>query len=175
MHHNIFFPVPLKCRSKLMFKLFNATVIFSVTNIFLFHITNCIQLVISNDLLILWLSFFCLSRTSAIETSPGSCFMRISSASSFSNFNASSNELESRFNISSIKSFDCISVIAKMKMMTCGEGRDRERENFWHVISVIQSHFYGSKSCFYDIWFFFCVNGPQWQITLFWRRRAFKL
>lgn len=59
-------------------------------------------------LLILWLSFFCRSRTSAIESSSGSCFMRIlSSASSFSNFKASSKEFESKLRISSIKSFDC--------------------------------------------------------------------
>lgn len=57
--------------------------------------------------LILWLSFFWRSRTSAIESSSGSCFIRIlSSASSFSNFRASSKEFESKLRISSIKSFD---------------------------------------------------------------------
>lgn len=58
-------------------------------------------------LLILWLSFFCLSRTSAIESSSGSCFIKIlSSARNLSNFNASSNDPESKLRISSMKSFD---------------------------------------------------------------------
>lgn len=63
-------------------------------------------------LLMLWLSFFCLSLTSAIESSSGSCFIRIlSSANSFSSFNASSNDPESRFRISSMKSFAWFNVI----------------------------------------------------------------
>lgn len=60
--------------------------------------------------LILWLSFFCRSRTSAIESSSGSCFMRISSASSFSNFSASSKS-SSKLRISSIKSFDFVGFV----------------------------------------------------------------
>lgn len=116
-------------------------------------------------LLILWLSFFWRSRTSAIESSSGSCFMRISSASSFSNFSASSRS-SSRLRISSIKSFDYgfdLVLFSAQRRLICEETE---------TCKVAVSIFLKLRNCNFmkTSWILF-----QWQITLFCRRRAFKL
>lgn len=114
--------------------------------------------------LILWLSFFCRSRTSAMDNSSGSCFMRmLSSARSFSNFSASSRELESRLRISSIKSFDCLISLRRLRFVRLRRDRNvRQQWVFCYAIALL----WGKKR----FWILF-----QWQITLFCRRRAFKL